>query len=96
PVPDFLAKAAAAGGFYAIENGARSCLLPDGTRRKVAQADGVITLAAVQLASKAVEDWGAARLWDLGDGIACFEIRSKMNTFGAPVLDALDATLARV
>ncbi|MFG1244233.1 3-hydroxyacyl-CoA dehydrogenase/enoyl-CoA hydratase family protein [Xanthobacter sp. V7C-4] len=96
PVPDFLAKAAAAGGFYAIENGARTCLLPDGTRRKVAQADGVITLAAVQLASKPVEDWGTARLWDLGDGIACFEIRSKMNTFGAPVLDALEATLARV
>lgn len=96
PVPDFLARAAAAGGFYAIENGARTCLLPDGTRRKVVQADGVITLAAVQLASKAVEDWGAARLWDLGDGIACFEIRSKMNTFGAPVLDALEAALARV
>jgi len=95
-VPDYLAKAAAAGGFYSVADGARLCLLPDGTRRKVAQAEGVITLAAVRLASKPVEDWGAATLWDLGDGIACFEIRSKMNTFGVPVMDALEAALARV
>ncbi|MFG1343925.1 FAD-dependent oxidoreductase [Xanthobacter autotrophicus DSM 431] len=96
PVPDYLAQAAEAGGFYSVADGARLCLLPDGTRRKVAQPEGIITLAAVRLASKPVEDWGAATLWDLGDGIACFEIRSKMNTFGTPVLDALEAALARV
>ena len=96
PVPDYLAKAAAALGFYGVADGARVCLLPDSTRRKVAQAPGVITLAAVQLASAPVEDFGAARLWDLGEGVACFEIRTKMNTFNPEVLDALEATLARV
>ena len=95
-VPDYLARAAAAGCFYAVEDGARVCLLPDGTRRRVAEADGIVTLAAVRRARGAAEDWGAARLWDLGDGVACFEIRSKMNTFNPDVLDALEAALARV
>ncbi|MFG1299182.1 3-hydroxyacyl-CoA dehydrogenase NAD-binding domain-containing protein [Xanthobacter sp. V3C-3] len=95
-VPDYLAKAAAAGGFYSVADGARMCLLPDGTRRKVAQPEGVITLAATRLATPPVAQWDAATLWDLGDGIACLEIRSKMNTLGAPVLDALEAALERV
>ena len=95
-VPDYLAKAAAGGGFYSVADGARMCLLPDGTRRKVAQPEGVITLAATRLATPPVAQWDAATLWDLGDGIACLEIRSKMNTLGAPVLDALEAALERV
>lgn len=95
-VPDYLAKAAAVGGFYAVADGARTCLLPDGTRRTVAQPEGVITLAAVRLAAPPVQAWDAATLWDIGDGIACLEIRSKMNTLGAPVLDALEAALERV
>lgn len=36
-----------------------------------------------------------ATLHDLGDGIACFRARSKMNTFAVEVLDLLEATLAR-
>ena len=95
-VPDYLATAAAAGGFYAVENGARVCLLPDGTRRKVAQAEGIVTLAAVRLAAPPVADFGEAMLWDLGDGIACFELRTKMNTFSSGVMDALAAALERV
>lgn len=95
-VPAYLALAAQAGGFYGVVDGALTCLLPDGTRRKVQQPDGVITLAAVRRASTPVADFGAATLWDIGDGIACFEIRSKMNTLGAPVLDALEAALERV
>ncbi|WP_234730254.1 3-hydroxyacyl-CoA dehydrogenase/enoyl-CoA hydratase family protein [Acidocella facilis] len=96
PVPDYLGRAAAAGGFYSVEGGALVCLLPDGTRRKVATAPGIITLAAVQLASQPVQNFGAARLWDLGDDVACFEIHTKMNTFNPEVLNALMAALERV
>ena len=94
PVPPYLAEAAAAGGFYRVEQGARLCLLPDGSWRKVAEAPGVLTLAALRLAGQPVEDWEQASLWDLGDGVACFEIRSKMNTLNPSVLSALEAALA--
>jgi len=96
PVPQLLARAATAGGFYAVDAGARTCLGPDGARHEVAQAPGILTLAGLALAAPPVEDFGVARLWDLGDGVACFEIRTKMNTFNPQVLGALDLTLARV
>jgi 3-hydroxyacyl-CoA dehydrogenase len=95
-VPPYLALAAERGGFYSVVNGRRSNLLPDGTVEPVARSEGVLLLADLELAGKPVEDWGVARLWDIGDGVACFEIRSKMNTLGAGVLDALEAALARV
>ena len=36
-----------------------------------------------------------AQLHDLGDGVACFRMQSKMNTFMPEVLDLLEETLAR-
>ena len=82
------------GGFFTIEHGTPLCLLPDGSWRKVAEAPGVLTLASLRLAGEPVEDWEQASLWDLGDGVACFEIRSKMNTLNPSVLSALEAALA--
>ena len=95
PVPPYLERAAAAGGFFTIEERTPLCLLPDGSRRRVAEAPGVLTLAALRLAGPPVEAWEQASLWDLGDGVACFEIRSKMNTLNPSVLSALEAALAR-
>lgn len=37
----------------------------------------------------------AARLLDLGDGVACFQVQTKMNTFAPEVFDALEDTLSR-
>jgi 3-hydroxyacyl-CoA dehydrogenase len=94
-VPTFLGRAAEQGGFYSVAQGARLCLQPDGSRRRIAEAPGVLTLEALRLAHGPVETWDEASLWDLGDGVACFEIRSKMNTLNPSVLSALEATLAR-
>jgi 3-hydroxyacyl-CoA dehydrogenase len=55
-----------------------------------------ITLAAQHAAGRTVEDFGTARLIDLGDGVLCFEFRSKMNTLGKTLLDALDSSLRRI
>ena len=54
----------------------------------------MLTLPALRLAGQPVEDWEQASLWDLGDGVACFEIRSKMNTLNPSVLSAMEAALA--
>ena len=94
-VPAYLALAAEKGGFYSVVNGRRSSLLPDGAIEPVAQSDGVLLIADLRLAGKPVEDWGVASLWDLGDGVACLEFRTKMNTFNPDLLDAIGKAVDR-
>jgi 3-hydroxyacyl-CoA dehydrogenase len=43
-----------------------------------------------------VDDAGVARLVDLGDGVLCFEFRSKMNSLGEGLLRALRSAIERV
>ena len=93
-VPPYLAQAAAAAdGFYI--GAASQCLLPDGGRRAVARSPGLITIAGLWAERDPVETWESASLWDMGDSVACFEIRSKMNTISPAVLMALEAALGR-
>lgn len=95
-VPDYLWLAAQKGGFYSVVDRRRCCLLPDGSIRPVTRTEGIITLADLSLATGPVADYGAAALWDLGDGVACLECRTKMNTFSAELLDAIDSALEDV
>lgn len=95
-VPPYLRLAATAGGFYGTEAGRRTVLLPDGQRRALVPPEGEITLAALSLARPPVARWEAGALWDLGEGVAGFEIRSKANAIGETVLDAIEAALDRV
>jgi 3-hydroxyacyl-CoA dehydrogenase len=57
---------------------------------------GRISLAALSKAGRVVEDTGLSRLIDLGDGVLCFEFRSKMNTLGEGVLRGLESAIARI
>ena len=38
----------------------------------------------------------SASLWDLGDGVACLEVHTKMNAIDAGVFEVIEATLERV
>lgn len=95
-VPAYLTLAAEKGGFYATIDGRLNCLLPDGSFRPVARGEGVITIADLKLATKAVADYGPAALWDLGDGVACLEFRTKMNTFSKELLEAIGKAIEDV
>jgi 3-hydroxyacyl-CoA dehydrogenase len=95
PVCAYLALAAQKGGFYSVAKGARMALGHDGVSRPVAIPGGVITLAALSLSAKPVQASIAANLWDLGDGVACLQFRTKMNTFSSALLDEIDRALAR-
>lgn len=93
-VPPLLAEAAELGGFYAIEDGARAVLVPGaGKRQPVPAAPGVISLAALALKSGPVWESDAAVLRDVGEGVLCFSHKTKMNTFGLPVFEAIDRTI---
>ena len=94
-VPPYLTLAAEKGGFYSVVNGRRSNLLPNGAIEPVTQSEGVLVLSDLRLAKKPAEAWEVANLWDLGDGVACLEICTKMNTFNPALVDAIDKAVER-
>lgn len=84
-VPPLLAAAAAQGGFYRDGQPLRT----DGAGRAGLPAPGLLGGAA-QIAGNA-----AARLRDIGDGIACLQMTTKMNTFAPEVFEVIEAALGR-
>ena len=82
----------AQGAFY--KNG--EYLTFEGTYEPVPGIPGRLSLAAYAQSGRVLEDNGLSRLIDLGDGVACFEFRSKMNSLGAGVLEGLEKSLRKV
>lgn len=93
-VPDLL-RAAKDQPFYTVTAGRRHVLRPDGHYDPLARPDGVLLLEDVKLAGPPVTGSAAAALWDIGAGVACFEITTRMNTLDGEVLAQLDASLDR-
>ena len=56
----------------------------------------MLLLADIKRRSKPVARNGSASLWDLGDGVACFEFHSKMNAIDPDTLDLLDKAIGIV
>jgi 3-hydroxyacyl-CoA dehydrogenase len=80
--------------FYA-DNGV-SVMQLDGSYAPVQAIPGAIALASLHTQKRVLQESGDASLIDLGDGVACLEFRSKMNTLGQGVLEALHDALTRV
>ncbi len=96
PVPPLLQKVGD-GAFYRVEDGRLQYLTVDGGYEAVVRADGVLLLEDIKRASeKPLLKNGAASLWDLGDGVACFEIHTKMNAIDPDVLDLLGKAIGLV
>jgi 3-hydroxyacyl-CoA dehydrogenase len=94
-VPKLLADAAGR-TFYRAEGGRRQFLGIDGAYHDLVRAPGVLLLEDIKLASKPVLRNGSAALWDIGDGVACFEFTAKSNTLDDKTLDLLDKTIELV
>ncbi len=50
---------------------------------------GAISLAAAKTANRVLRENGSASLIDLGDGIACLELHSKMNSIDEDIIEML-------
>lgn len=95
PVPPVL-DLAAGRPFYRIENGRRQVLGLDGAYRDLVRPEGVVMLEDIKLVSEPVLKNGSACLWDIGDGVACFEFTSKMNSMDPDIMDLLGKSIRRV
>ena len=96
PVPSILEKVGD-GTFYRVEDGRLQYLTIDGVYENLVRPEGVTLLEDVKRgAEKPLLRNGGASLWDIGDGIACFEIHTKMNAIDPDVLDLLNKAVGHV
>ncbi|WP_395697351.1 3-hydroxyacyl-CoA dehydrogenase NAD-binding domain-containing protein [Methylocella sp.] len=95
PIPRIL-RVADGRPFYRVEAGRRQELGLDGLYHDVARPEGALLLADLRLRAAPVMKNGSAALWDIGDGVACFEFTTKMNAIDPDALDLLMRTVHRV
>jgi len=87
PVPALLARAAEVGGFHPD---ADHVLGTDGTLRPRRRPTGVLTVADAERTHGVLAANASAALVDLGDGVACLALRTKMNTCDAGVIELVE------
>lgn len=87
-VPELL-QTARGKTFYRVENGRRQFLGVGGAYHDIVRPDGVLLLDDIKRRDKPVLKNGSAALWDIGDGVACFEFTSKMNALDADIVALL-------
>ncbi len=94
PVPPLLAAGAKAGSFYREHDGRLEQLALSGESYvAIERPAGVLLLSDIKRASKPLAANGSASLWDIGDGVACFEFHSKMNSIDPDTLSLLRQSL---
>jgi 3-hydroxyacyl-CoA dehydrogenase len=95
PVPALL-RAARDQSFYRLQHGVRQYLGADGAYHAVKRPDGVFMLEDIKRCSKPVLKNGSAALWDIGDGVLCFEFTSKSNSLDDQIIALLGKTIVLV
>lgn len=66
--------------FYRVEEGKLQYFTIKGDYHDVIRRPGHLFLSDIKLKSKPVESNKSASLWDIGDGVACLEFTTKMNS----------------
>lgn len=69
------------GSFYKIDDNKVHYFGTDGKYHEVKRAEGVLVLSDIKLGAEPVLKNKSANVWDIGDGVLCFEHQTKMNTF---------------
>ncbi len=94
PVPPLLAAEEAP--FYRSSGGQLEVLRSDGAHHPVRRAQGVLRLGDILRSSAPLDRNEAARLWDVGEGVACLEFHTKANALVPASMALLHRSLAIV
>ncbi|TAJ83116.1 3-hydroxyacyl-CoA dehydrogenase/enoyl-CoA hydratase family protein [bacterium] len=96
-VPALLDKAASAGGFYRVQDGRPQQLTVGGSGYfDVPHEDGLLLLSSIKREKKPLSENSSASLWDVGDGVVCLEVHTKMNTIDPGVFAMIRKALGIV
>lgn len=88
-VPHFLRRVGD-GTFYQVRDGRRYRFTDSGGYQPIERPAGVLMLEDIKRASQPVASNRSASLWDIGDGVACLEFHSKMNSINPFTLAMID------
>ncbi len=94
-VPGFL-RDAVGKTFYRVEGKRLQYLGVEGAYHDVVRPDGVLLLEDIKRAGQPVLKNASAALWDIGDGVACFEFTSKSNSLDEQIMALLGESVATV
>jgi 3-hydroxyacyl-CoA dehydrogenase len=78
---------------YQVIDGRLHHLRLDGGYQPVQRPAGVFLLADVKRAGKPLARNASASLWDVGDGVACLEFHSKMNTLDPQIMGMIEQSI---
>jgi 3-hydroxyacyl-CoA dehydrogenase len=87
-VPKLL-DAVGEGSFYRTQAGQLQVFGTDGAYHDVIRPAGVLLLSDIKRRSTPLAKNGSAALWDIGDGVVCFEFTSKMNSLDPDIMALL-------
>lgn len=88
PVPALL-EAAGDQPFYKTEDKARQYFTTANNYEKIVPREGAWMLADIKLTSTPLKKNGSCALWDIGEGIACLEFTSKMNSIDPDIIQMM-------
>ncbi|REJ79469.1 MAG: 3-hydroxyacyl-CoA dehydrogenase/enoyl-CoA hydratase family protein [Acidobacteria bacterium] len=99
PVPDNIQKMLENGAktFYKSDNGnSFQYDLVTQEYKRIEPRDGVIDLQVIKDSKGVIKKNSGASLIDLGDGVACLEFHTKMNSIGADTVQMINAAIEEV
>lgn len=76
------------GTFYKVVDGKRHYFGIDGQYHEIVRDEGVVLLADYKLYKEPLIKTASASVWDIDDGVLCFEFTGKMNALDTEVFDA--------
>lgn len=82
--------------FYRTKNGTLQYLSTDGSYQDLQRPQGVLLLEDIKRRSKRMFGNSQASVWDVGDGVACLEFHSKMNSLNPFVFLVLSKALKQL
>ncbi len=92
PVPELVLRVQSEGKgtFYIGTPGQRQYFdFHTNTYQSIPTPEGAISLEALKASNKVLRDNGSASLIDLGDGVACIEFHTKMNSIDEGIIEML-------
>ncbi len=81
---------------YSIGSGGLAFADLSGNYHPVQRAEGVLLLSDIKQQTKPLLQNGSASLWDIGDGVACLEFHSKMNTLDMDSMAMINQSIDKV
>ena len=92
PVPELILKASG-NAFYDVIDSKKHYFGVDGNYHPVIRPDGVLLLEDIARKSDPILKTGAICLWDIGDGVACLQFTTKMNSIDQKLLQGIDKAI---